>query len=148
MIGLLALLAANFGWPCTMSAVASCPARAYSVRLIGLDVPPPGAGVNTVTGAANGPPAGTSAAEMDAFSCLLLRKVVGRSLPFQRTREPGTKGAPFTVKVKSWLPSATLEGLMDVSVGTPYGTGTSYSSARLLSGSATYRLPWGSSATS
>jgi hypothetical protein len=43
-------------------------------------------------------------------SWLPLTKVVGRSLPFHRTTDPGTKFEPNTVKVKAAPPTVVLVG--------------------------------------
>src|SRR5437667_10955620 len=81
-----------------------------------VDVPPPGAGLKTVTVAK--PPAAISADEIAAVSCVLLTYVVGRVVPFQRTREPGTKESPFTVSVNAGPPAAVLSGETEVTTGT------------------------------
>ena len=80
------------------------------------DVPPPGAGVNTVTCAV---PAGAmSAAGIAAVSCVPLTNVVVRSVPFQRTTEPVTKFVPVTVSVKADPPTVALLGERELSPGT------------------------------
>jgi hypothetical protein len=79
------------------------------------DVPPPGAGLKTVTAAA--PVAAISVAEIWAASWLLLIKVVGRSLPFHRTTKLDTKFEPNTVKVKAGPPTVVLVGERLVIVG-------------------------------
>jgi hypothetical protein len=77
--------------------------------------PPPGGGVKTVTGTV--PPAAMSLAAIFADSWLLATKVVGRSLPPQRTTDADTKFEPVTVKVKSGPPAAFVVGDIEVSVG-------------------------------
>ena len=63
------------------------------------EVPPPGAGLNTVTEPE--PAAARSGAVIAAVSCVLLTKVVVRAVPFQFTMEPETNPVPFTVSVKA-----------------------------------------------
>src|SRR5207248_7057160 len=62
------------------------------VKVCAFDVPPPGASVNTVTGAV--PAVAMSGAEIVAVSCVADTYVVARTAPFQRTTEPGTKLVP------------------------------------------------------
>jgi hypothetical protein len=59
------------------------------VNVIVFDVPPPGPGVNTVTGII--PWLAISAAEIEALSPVTPTKVVVRALPFHRTTEHGSK---------------------------------------------------------
>jgi hypothetical protein len=80
------------------------------------DVPPPGAGVNTVTGIARG--AARSAAEMAARSCVALTNVVVRSAPFQRTTEEATKPLPFTVRLVAPAPARAALGERLLTTGT------------------------------
>ena len=56
------------------------------------EVPPPGAGLETVIAAV--PADATSPAAIDARSSVELTKVVARTEPFQRTVEAGTKPEP------------------------------------------------------
>src|SRR6266850_8179408 len=86
------------------------------VKVCGLDVPPPGAGLNTVTGRA--PAVARSAVEIAAVSCVADPNVVGRSVPFHRTTEPDTKLVPVTVSVSPEPPTAAVAGLSAVVVGT------------------------------
>lgn len=82
-------------------------------------VPPPGAGVNTVTDAV--PALAISATNICAFSCVPLTKVVTRSVPFQRTIELLAKLVPVTVSVKDVkpvLPAVAPAGERLVKVGT------------------------------
>ena len=58
-----------------------------------------------------------SAAEMLAFSCVALVKVVVRALPFQFTTEAATKLEPVTVRVKSESPLLALVGEIEVTLG-------------------------------
>ena len=61
---------------------------AVIVNVTELDVPPPGVGLKTVTAAV--PVAVMSLARIWAWSCVLLTKVVVRSLAFHRTTEEAT----------------------------------------------------------
>src|SRR2546426_72256 len=79
------------------------------------EVPPPGAGVNTVT--CGVPAVAMSAAGIAAVSCVALMTVVVRVLPFQRTVEPLTKLAPFTVRVNASPPANPLPGVRLLTVG-------------------------------
>ena len=85
-------------------------------KVSALEVPPPGAGVETVTEAV--PPAAMSALPICACSCVLDTKVVGRALPFHCTLESEMKFAPLTVSVKLALPTDAELGLNDATVGT------------------------------
>jgi hypothetical protein len=63
------------------------------VKVNEFELPPPGAGLKTVTTAV--PAAAMSLAEICAVSPFMLPLlVVGRSLPFQRTTESATKSGP------------------------------------------------------
>src|SRR5437762_9464052 len=79
------------------------------------DVPPPGAGVTTVTEAV--PVAAMSAAGIAAVSCVALTKVVVRAAPFHCTVAPFTKPLPVSVSVKPAPPTIALAGDSEVSVG-------------------------------
>ena len=68
------------------------------VRVWALEVPPPGAGVNTVTEAV--PATAMSAAGIAAVNRVEETNVVVRSAPFQSTTELATKPVPLTVSVK------------------------------------------------
>ncbi|HEX6212507.1 MAG TPA: hypothetical protein VF136_17130 [Methylomirabilota bacterium] len=72
------------------------------------EVPPPGAGVTTVTGTERA--VARSAAVIAARSWVALTNVVVRAAPFQRTLEEATKPLPLTVSVTAALPSAALAG--------------------------------------
>jgi hypothetical protein len=80
------------------------------------DVPPPGAGLTTVT--ATVPAFATSLAEMDAVNCVLLTNLVVRVEPFHCTAETETKFEPFTVKVKAAPPAVALDGDIELIEGT------------------------------
>ena len=85
------------------------------VKVCGLEIPPPGAGVTTVTPAV--PAVAMSAAVMAAVSCVALTNVVVRALPFQFTVEFAVKLVPLTVKVNAPPPAAAMFGLMEIVVG-------------------------------
>jgi hypothetical protein len=85
------------------------------LKLWAAEVPPPGAGVLTVTDAV--PAAMTSAAAMGVVSWVALTNVVVRSVPFQRTFDALVKLAPLTVSVKAVLPIDALAGESEESVG-------------------------------
>ena len=80
------------------------------------DVPPPGAGVTTVTGAV--PAVVTSAALTVAVNCNPLTKVVINAEPFHLIVEEAMKLVPFTVSVNAAAPAVTLAGEREVAVGT------------------------------
>jgi len=79
------------------------------------DVPPPGAGFDTVTWAV--PVVATSVAGMAAFNCVAPTNVVVRADPFQLTTEPLTNPLPFTVKVKAAPPAVALDGARELMEG-------------------------------
>ena len=80
-----------------------------------LDTPPPGAGLNTVTGTA--PTFARSSARIVAVNWLLVPNVVVRGDTFHNTDEPAMKFVPLTVNVKPGLPAVAAEMPSDVSVG-------------------------------
>src|SRR3970282_294777 len=89
---------------------------AVTVKARAPEVPPPGAGLNTVTWAV---PAGTrSLSGMLAVSWVARTNVVVRLTPFQLTVEPETKPLPVTVSVKAGPPCKALVGARVESVGT------------------------------
>ena len=65
------------------------------VKLTALEVPPPGAGLTTVTGLL--PAVATSAAVICAFKVFELTKVVVRALPFHWTTDALMKLPPLSV---------------------------------------------------
>ena len=85
------------------------------VKATAADVPPPGAGLTTVTCAV--PAFATSVAEIAAVSCVLLTKVVDRDSPFQYTAEAEMNPEPLAVSVNVAPPAVALVGDSDVSVG-------------------------------
>jgi len=88
------------------------------VKVCGLEVPPPGVGLNMVT--LTLAPAATSLAEIAAVNCVALTKVVVRPVPFQRTCELEMNFEPVTVSVKAAPPAFAPVGEMDVRVGTGF----------------------------
>jgi hypothetical protein len=85
------------------------------VKVAAPEVPPPGVGVNTVTLA--DPPLAISEAGILAINCEVLIKFVGRLLPFHLTTDPLIKLEPFTVRLKSSPPEATVDGEIELNVG-------------------------------
>src|SRR5271156_1361307 len=79
------------------------------------EVPPPGAGVKTLTWAV--PAAATSDGLMVASSSLLDVSVVVRALEFHCTTESGVKLVPTTLSEKAALPATIEPGVNDVIVG-------------------------------
>ena len=79
------------------------------------DVPPPGAGLVTVTVAV--PAVAISAAVIAAVNCVALTKVVVLAAPLNFTTDVDTKPVPFTVRVKAAPPAVALVGEREVSVG-------------------------------
>src|SRR5262245_35349374 len=84
------------------------------------EVPPSGAGVNTVIVAESNPD--RLLAGMFAVSVVLLTTVVPRATPFQRMTDPATKLVPVTVNVNPAAPNGALSGKIDVIEGTGYDT--------------------------
>jgi hypothetical protein len=89
---------------------------ALMVNVWALEVPPPGAGLNTVTWAV--PAAAMSVAGIDAVNWVEEINVVARSAPFQRTTEFVTKLVPFTVNVNAAPPAVAELGASPLVVGT------------------------------
>src|SRR5438445_8097207 len=83
------------------------------------DVPPPGAGVNTVTEAVLC--VAMSEAEIAAWSWVALPNVVVRSAPFQRTTDEPTKLLPVTVSVNAAPTATAVLGDRELSVGLGFG---------------------------
>src|SRR5206468_1150724 len=80
-----------------------------------VEVPPPGAGVTTVT--CEVPAAATSTLEMAAWSSVPLTKVVPRAAPFHCTTDDGMKLPPLTASVKGAVPAVALLGEREPTVG-------------------------------
>ncbi len=74
-----------------------------------VEIPPPGAGVDTETSAL--PAEAKSAAGISAINCLALRYAVATGTEFQRTVELNTNPEPFTSTSKSAAPAVALEGV-------------------------------------
>src|SRR5439155_593156 len=92
---------------------------AVIVNVCGLEVPPPGAGVNTVTEAV--PAVAMSAAVICAVSCVLLPNVVVRWPPFHCTMDELMKFVPVTVSVNAAPPATAVLGERELSVGLGFG---------------------------
>jgi hypothetical protein len=88
---------------------------ALIVKVCGLEVPPPGVGLKTVTLA--DPADEIREEETAAVSRFALTKVVVRLSPSQRTTEVLMKLLPFTVSVKLASPALAELGLKLVVVG-------------------------------
>src|SRR5437762_837502 len=93
-----------------------------TVSVAAPDVPPPGAGVKTVTLCV--PPLARSVAGSAAVSCVVDTKLVVRGTPLTCTTAPDTNLVPVTVSVNAALPAATLAGISAVIVGTGLATVT------------------------
>ncbi len=91
------------------------------------EVPPPGAGVDTLTSAV--PTLATSAAAIEAISRPALTTVVGRGDPFQRATENASKPLPSMVSENAGSPARAPDGVSDVMVGTGFDTCASRASA-------------------
>jgi hypothetical protein len=85
------------------------------VKAIALEVPPPGAGLVTVT--AGVPVEAMLAAGMAAVNCMELTNVVAGADPPKLTIEPATKFVPLIVSVKAALPASVLFGEIEAIVG-------------------------------
>jgi hypothetical protein len=72
------------------------------------DVPPPGAGLNTVTCVV--PALAMSDAPMAACNCVPATYVVVRGNPFQFTTDPFMNPVPFTVSVNPTVPAVAEDG--------------------------------------
>jgi hypothetical protein len=79
------------------------------------EVPPPGAGFETVTIAV--PTEAMSATVISACRLVLETKVVARAVPFHWTAEDETKPVPVTVNVNAALPANAELGFRDMAVG-------------------------------
>ena len=79
------------------------------------DVPPPGAGLVTVTVAV--PAVAIAAAVIAAANCVALTKVVVLVAPLNFTTDVDTKAVPLTVRVKAAPPAVALVGEREAAVG-------------------------------
>jgi len=85
------------------------------VKFTAFEVPPPGAGLLTVTAAV--PTMAMAAAGMAAVNCVALTNVVLRAVPPKLTTEAATKFVPLIISVKAALPAVALVGEIVVIVG-------------------------------
>ena len=81
---------------------------ALMVNVSGVDVPPPGVGVNTVTEAV--PAVAMSPAGTAAVNCVALPKVVVRAVPFHCTTDVLMKFVPVKVNMKAGPPAVAEVG--------------------------------------
>ena len=89
--------------------------RLVMVKLIALEVPPPGVGLVTVT---SGVPTEARLAEgMAAINCVELTNVVASAGPPKLTTEAATKFVPVIVSAKAAPPATALSGAIAVMVG-------------------------------
>ena len=88
------------------------------VNVNAFEVPPPGAGLTTVTAAV--PAMATSDALTVAVNFSPLTKVVASAEPFQLMVEEAMKFVPFTVRLNAAAPVVTLAGEREVVVGTGF----------------------------
>ena len=97
------------GWPGITFTDEAGPAtpKESMVKLLAVEVLPPGAGLVTVT--LTVPPLERSAAGTATVSCVALAKVVVSVLPLKLTVEVETKPEPFTVRVKA-APAGACSG--------------------------------------
>ena len=84
-------------------------------KIMAAELPPPGAGVTTVT--CEVPAPATSTVEIAAWSSAPLTKVVTRAAPFHCTTDDGMKLPPLTASVKAAAPAVALLGEREPSVG-------------------------------
>jgi hypothetical protein len=92
-----------------------------TVKLSGLEVPPPGAGLVTVTDSV--PVEAMLEAAMAAVNCVEAMNVVAGAAPPKLTVEAVTKLLPLIVSVKAAPPAAALFGEIPVIVGVGIGGG-------------------------
>jgi hypothetical protein len=85
------------------------------VKLTAFDVPPPGAGLVTVTGTV--PAEAMAAAGMATVNCVELTTAVAGVVPPKLTTEAATKFVPLTVRVKPAPPATALVGEIAAIVG-------------------------------
>jgi hypothetical protein len=89
-----------------------------TVNVCGEDVPPPGAGVTTVTGTI--PAVAISVAGTTAVISPAETKVVTSGTPFQSTTEEAEKSEPAAVNVNCELPAVDDAGLIEVRTGAAF----------------------------
>jgi len=88
---------------------------ALIVKVIAVELPPPGVGLNTVTEAE--PAVCRSVPGTAAVSCVALTKVVVSATPFHCTTAPLTKLVPVNVSVNAGPPTVPKVGDTDANVG-------------------------------
>src|ERR1051325_3261081 len=88
------------------------------LKVLTLELPPPGVGLVTVTWVV--PAVERSDAGTGAVRLVLLTKVVVSAVPAQFTTEPETKFDPVTVRVKDASPAVALEGEIEVTLGSGF----------------------------
>lgn len=107
----------NAAWPALRAAgesVWSVGTGAETSNDVTADRPPPGVGLNTVSGIV---PGLTRFADgIVAVTMLELTKLVARSAPFHRTIVAGENPPPFNVTVVGGLPAGTVDGVTDAIV--------------------------------
>jgi hypothetical protein len=89
------------------------------VKVRGLEVPPSGAGLDTVIEAV--PAVAMSAAVIEAWRLVPDVTVVWRALPFHSTVEEETKLEPATVRLKAGPPAVPLLGVREATDGAVFG---------------------------
>jgi hypothetical protein len=92
----------------------------FTVKLIALEVPPAGIGLETAT--APTAPRDSLAAGNAALTSVPLTNVVTSGTPFQVTMDEGTKPLPLTSRDRAAEPASALAGLIDVSTGEGFST--------------------------
>ena len=88
------------------------------LNMTGLEIPPPGRGLKTVTVALSG--LTMSLADIEAVSRVALPNIVDRFEPFQRTTDAETKLLPLTMREKDAPPAKAELGLRPVIFGTGF----------------------------
>jgi hypothetical protein len=90
------------------------------VKFAAAEIPPPGAGLNTVMAAM--PPPARSAAGTVALRELSVENVVAIAVPFQHTCDPLTKAEPETAIESCAAPAVVVTGATLLMVGTALST--------------------------
>lgn len=85
------------------------------LKVLALEVPPPGVGLVTVTWGV--PAVERFEAGTEAVKLVLLTKLVVSAVPAQFTTEPETKFVPVTVRVKDAPSASVLSGESEVMLG-------------------------------
>jgi hypothetical protein len=92
-----------------------------TAKLAAAELPPPGAGLNTVIAAV--PPSARSVAGTVALRELSVENVVASAVPFQRTADPLTKPVPETAIESCAAPAVVVTGVTLLMVGTALSAG-------------------------